>query len=248
MHYHGVTQMLPKKGSQPTMLRAVLFDLDGTLLNIELDGFFARYFGAIRAFTAPHFPGVDVLDGIIAGTTVMQRSHPGITNRDAFRNEFLSRTGIDLDSDWEIFEDFYRDVFPTLRTGYGPIAGGREAVDAAKRLGLKVAVATQPLFPASAITHRLEWAGLADVEFDAVTSYEDMRACKPAPEFFTQVAEQLGVAPSECLMVGDDRGNDMPASAVGMRTFFVGTEPDAPCDYRGTIAQLPELLQRLAGR
>jgi len=46
--------------------------------------------------------------------------------------------------------------------------------------------------------------------------------------------------------VGDDRAMDMPAATVGMRTFYVGSDPGAPADHRGTMADLTALLQRLA--
>jgi FMN phosphatase YigB (HAD superfamily) len=226
-------------------LHGVLFDLDGTLLDLDLDSFLRGYFVALGSVASPHFPGVAFMPAVLASTRAMQRPHPGRTNKQVFDVDFRERTGIDLVRHHAVFDDFYRDVFPTLSDDYRPASGAREAIDAAKTLGLKIAIATQPIFPAAAIRHRLAWAGLADVEFDAVTTYEKMRACKPQAAYFEQTARLIGCKPHECLMVGDDRDIDMPAAAVGMRTFYVGSDPEARADHRGTLADLPELLQRL---
>lgn len=227
-------------------MQAVLFDLDGTLLDLDVPAFLHRYFPALGAAAAPHFPGVDLLPAVLKSTEGMQQPHEGLTNREFFYRDFLERTGVDLQDDWDTFEAFYRDVFPTLGTGYGPTPGARDAILAARALGMKVAIATQPIFPRIAIDHRLAWAGLDDLTFDVVTTYEYMYACKPQAAFFTQVADMLGCDSRDCLMVGDDRSNDMPAAAVGMRTFYVGGDPDAPADFRGTLEALPHVLQRWA--
>jgi FMN phosphatase YigB (HAD superfamily) len=226
------------------MLQGVLFDLDGTLLDLDLDAFLRRYFEALRTATASHFPGVDLLPAILAATAAMQSPHDGMTNHDVFARDLRARTGVDLDAEWDVFGAFYRDVFPTLCDGCGPADGAREAVSAARAMGLKVAVATQPIFPRVAIDHRLAWAGLDDVAFDAVTTYEVMLACKPQPAYFRQTAAMIGCEPEACLMVGDDRGNDMPAAMVGMRTFYVGDDPAVPAP-RGTLRDLPRLLESL---
>ena len=191
------------------------------------------------------FPGVDVMPAILASTEAMQRVHPGRTNRDVFYKDFADRTGVDLDRSWDVFEDFYREVFPTLGDGYGPMTGARDAVESALGLGWKVAVATQPIFPRLAIEHRLKWAGLDDLRFDVVTTYEIMGACKPHGDYFRQTAAMMGCRPSECLMVGDDRFLDMPAADVGMRTFYVGGESGVVADFAGTLRELPALLARL---
>jgi len=227
-------------------MQAVLFDLDGTLLDVSMDAFLNRYFGALQAVVAPRYPGIDLVGAVLAATRVMHKPHPG-TNRDAFYSDFKARTGVDLESDWKVFEDFYRDVFPKLGEGYGPNPGALEAIQAARALGLKVAIATQPIFPRVAIEHRLSWAGLSGVEFDVVTTFEIMGSCKPSPDYFRQVASMIGCDPGECIMVGDDRDADMPASAVGMRTFYVGTDAKAPADNRGTLLDLPGVLERLTG-
>lgn len=228
-------------------LRGVLFDLDGTLLDLDLGGFLRRYFAALSEVTQERFGASDIGPAILASTAAMQTAHPGRANRKVFNEDFLARTGIDLDQEWKVFDDFYRDVFPTLGDGYGPVPGAREAVVCAHSLGLKLAVATQPIFPRAAIDHRIRWAGLAGVPFDVVTTYEIMESCKPWPSYFLQTAEMLGCAPSECLMVGDDPDLDMPATAAGMTTFYVRENGRAKPDYRGTLADLPALLERLAG-
>ncbi len=232
----------------PLLMRgAVLFDLDGTLLDIDLGDFLRRYFVSLSAATAEHYPGVDVMPAVLASTEAMQLPHPGSTNAEVFHSDFRERTGIDLDdpSQFAVFERFYDERFPLLVDSAGPAKGARRAVETAIELGLAVVVATQPIFPRVAIEHRIAWAGLSDLGLDTLTTYETMHACKPYPEYFRETAQMAGVEPDGCVMVGDDRQLDMPAADVGMRTFYTG--PDAPpADWRGDLDSFADLLPRLA--
>ncbi|MDO8963079.1 MAG: HAD family hydrolase [Coriobacteriia bacterium] len=228
-------------------MHGILFDLDGTLLDLDIQVFLRRYFGAMSEMTARHFPGLDTMPSILASTEAMQRPHPGLTNRDVFCEDFLERTGVDLTQHWDVFDEFYADVFPTLGDGYKPMPGAREAVEAALDLGLKVAIATQPIFPRAAVDARMAWADVADLPVHVVTTYEYMHACKPQAAYFRETAEMLGCAPAECLMVGDDRGLDLPAADTGMRTFYVGGATGTSADFSGPLTELPHLLHRLTG-
>jgi FMN phosphatase YigB (HAD superfamily) len=227
-------------------VRGILFDMDGTLLDIDLGAFLRRYFAALARAAADSFPGVEIMPAILASTGAMQEAHPGRTNREVFYEDFLARTGIDLDDRWPVFESFYQDVFPTLRDGEGPHAGAREAVETALDLGMSVAVATNPIFPQIAQRTRLHWAGLGDLDLPIVTSYEDLHACKPDLAYFVETAALIGVDPRDCVMVGDDRSLDLAAGDVGMRTFYVGPDSRAHADWRGDLLDLAALLPRLA--
>lgn len=230
-------------------MRAILFDLDGTLLDVDLRNFLKRYFAALDAASAPlaaAFPPGEFMASLHRAVGMMMEPHPGETNEQAFYRELLEMTGVDLREHWPVYEQFYREVFPTLAGASGPAVGAHAVVAAARDLGLKVAIATNPIFPREAVEHRLAWAGLAHVAFDAITTYEEMVACKPHAEYYRQTATMLGVAPNECLMVGDDRVLDMAAADVGMRTFYVGDDPLAAADFRGTLEELAELLPRIA--
>lgn len=233
------------------MLRAVLFDLDGTLLDIDLDLFFEGYFGLLGPAIADLLPEVDAdsaLKAVMASTETMCGTHPDRTNREVFNARFAELTGADL-ADPVIAEGldrFYAEQFPRLAEGHGPMPCARETVETALGLGLRVAIATNPLFPAAAIRERMRWAGVADLDLHAVTTYEVMHACKPLPGYFTQTAQMLDVAPQDCLMVGDDRALDMAAADVGMRTFYCGSAPTPASDWSGSLEQLRDALPRLA--
>jgi FMN phosphatase YigB (HAD superfamily) len=229
---------------QPVL--AVLFDLDGTLLDIDLSAFLRDYFRALGEMTAEYFPGRDVLPAILAATEEMQRPHPGITNRDVFAQRFGELTAIDLDREAGVFDRFYAERFPGLGAAYGPCVGAREAILAARELGLRVVVATQPIFPRAAILHRLAWAGLDDLGLETITTYEVMHACKPLPDYFREAAAMAETEPARCIMVGDDRTLDMPAADVGMRTFYTGREDRVHADWHGDLAALAQALPALA--
>jgi FMN phosphatase YigB (HAD superfamily) len=226
-------------------VHGVLFDLDGTLLDIELGRFLETYFASLETAIGPVTPGVAVIPALSAATQRMMSDHPGRTNAEVFWEDFERRTGVPEPAWRPSIDRFYDHVFPGLSDTFGPMPGARRAVETAMGLGLRVALATNPIFPEVAVRHRLAWAGLDDLPFDVVTTYEVMHACKPAAAYYLETAELLGVPADDCLMVGDDRGLDLPASDVGMRTFYVGGVP-AAADWSGDLTELAGLLPRLA--
>lgn len=234
-----------------SVLSGVLFDLDGTLLDIDLDVFFREYFAALgpviaQALDADIDEGAAV-EAVLEGTRVMGLPHPGATNREVFNARFLELTGTDPDSA-PLSADlarFYAEDFPRLRGTTGPRLSARQAVETALDLGLKVAIATNPIFPRAAIEERMRWAGIADLPVHLITSYENMHATKPSLAYYIETAHLLDVSPIEAIMVGDDRILDMTAADIGIKTFYVGPGRVPATDYVGTLDELAKLLPRL---
>ncbi|HSK47745.1 MAG TPA: HAD family hydrolase [Coriobacteriia bacterium] len=213
------------------MLKAVLFDLDGTLLDIDLEPFLRDYFALLGPVVARLLDSADPAIGLAAvvrGTEAMSGVHPGQTNRDVFNSTFIEMTGLDLGvgEAARSIAAFYEEQFPSLQRSHRQRDGAADAVAASRELGLKVALATNPIFPHAAIQERARWAGFDLDDFDFVTSYENSYACKPSPEYFRRVASELGVSPSECMMVGDDAVLDLGSVDAGMRSFYVGPSRD----------------------
>ncbi|MGV8082928.1 MAG: HAD family hydrolase [Coriobacteriia bacterium] len=233
------------------VLGGVLFDLDGTLLDIPLDAFLREYFALLGPVVAEVFgEGVDERAGIalvLQATEAMMKPHPGRTNEEAFNDYLIEQTGVNLadEAHAQALHSFYEDTFPALQGTKTPRRGAREAVEKAFSLGLKVAIATNPIFPRAAILERMRWAGLSGLPIDVVTSYENMHATKPQAHYFLETAQMLGIEAERCLMVGDDRALDMPAADTGMRTFYVGEPPSPQATWTGDLCDLVDVLPRL---
>lgn len=212
-------------------ITTVLFDLDGTLLPMDMDAFTNGYFGLLTQKLAPRGYDPDkLISAIWAGTGAMVRNDGSRLNEAAFWEKFGQIFGEAALADIPLFEEFYAREFQQARQfcGYQPLAA--EAVRAIRASGRRVALATNPIFPAVATESRVRWAGLEPEEFQLLTTYENSHFCKPSPGYYREVADRLGVRPEECLMVGNDMTEDLAAAELGMGVYFI---PDCLINKEG---------------
>lgn len=235
------------------MIKGVLFDLDGTLLDIDMDALLAVYFENLAPVVAPLF-GTDLeaaIDLVNQGTRAMFAEHPGSTNEEAFNAFIFEQTGLDLSESENSapLDKFYADVFPTFQGRVRPFEHTSRALEMCRELGLPVGIATQPIFPKLAQCARLKWAGVDTFEFAAVSSYENSYSTKPDGGYFKLMAERIGVAPEHCVMVGDEPLLDMKAKEYGFKTFYVGSKPQIfEADGTGSLADFIEFVRDISSR
>lgn len=203
-------------------ITTVLFDLDGTLLPMDQDEFVKCYFGALAARLARHgYESEKLIGAIWKGTKAMIVNDGNATNEQTFWNFFAGIYGEEARNDLPHFDAFYREDFHKVRASCGYTAKAAKTVAFLKEKRVRLALATNPIFPAMATEQRIAWAGLAPTDFELYTTYENSRYCKPNLRYYQEVLEALGVSAEECLMVGNDVGEDMIARELGMQTFLL---------------------------
>lgn len=203
-------------------IKNVLFDLDGTLLPMDMEKFTNGYFGLLTEKMAPRgYEPRKLIDAVWAGTATMVSNDGSRSNEDAFWGKFAQIFGQDALADQPLFEEFYANEFQQARRfcGHDPLAA--QAVRTIKASGRRVVLATNPIFPAAATRSRLSWAGLEPADFELVTTYENSRFCKPSAGYYRDILDRLGLRGEDCLMVGNDMTEDTAAAGLGMQVFLI---------------------------
>ncbi len=203
-------------------IKAVLFDLDGTLLPMDQDVFIKDYFTRLIRKVAPFgYDPVLLEKAIWKGSAAMVKNDGVRTNEEVFFDTFVDIMGEGIRIHLPVFDEFYKNEFDEVRhvCGYTPVAD--RVVKLVRRLGLRAVLATNPLFPPEATLARLRWAGLDANDFELITTYDNSSYCKPNTKYYLAICEKLGLLPEECLMVGNDVGDDMVAGKIGMDTFLL---------------------------
>ena len=204
-------------------ITTVLFDLDGTLLPMDQERFIKAYFGGLAKHLSPHgYETRGLIDTIWGGTAAMVKNDGSKTNEAVFW-EFFSKiySPERATRDYPLFETFYRDRFDDVQQSCGFAPEARQVIDLLKTAGKGCVLATNPIFPAIATQKRMAWAGLEPSDFLLVTTYESSTHCKPNPAYYTDILSQIGRHAEECLMVGNDVGEDMIARELGMQVFLL---------------------------
>jgi FMN phosphatase YigB (HAD superfamily) len=231
-------------------VRVLLFDLDGTLLGLDINAFSPVYFEALsRRFGGVLAPDHLVNSLMSAASAMIANRNRSRSNQEVFWSVLVPLVGLPRDELDAAFQAFYREDFPALSSMARAIPEAQRVLEKAVSRGYRLVLATNPIFPQVAIRERMRWAHIDDYPFELVTAYENMHACKPQPEYYNEILDLLRVDAAECMMVGNDAQEDMAASLVGLRTYLVEGpylidrgNPRYEPDYRGTLLELGEML------
>ncbi len=169
-------------------VKYIFFDLDGTLLPMDADRFIQSYLKRLAAYMVPHgYEPEAFTKALWSGIGAMMHNNRTRTNEAAFWDVFSATIGKNALRDHSVFEQFYLTEFQQVQhdCGYTPRAAQLLAHLRAK--GLRLILATNPVFPAVATHSRIRWAGMNVEDFDYITTYENSSCCKPNPAYFEEI-------------------------------------------------------------
>ncbi len=221
------------------MIKAIIFDLDNTLI----DFMSMKKAASKAAANAMIEAGLKNYPEDLADQLFSFYLDHGIESDNAFEQYLLQ------EYDAVNFRILAAAVNAYLKEKYlhlKPYPGVVDTLSELRRQGLKLGVVSDGLRLKAWM--RLNEAGL-DKYFDAVVMYQDTGKRKPAKEPFLRICADLEVGPEECLMVGDRPERDVQGGrSVGMKTCLVSYEQmrHATADYE--IKDFADLLDIVPDR
>ena len=241
------------------MLKAVLFDMDDTLLDINLSAFIAVYLRDMAQLLGDvgrknHFAAFAALTGIMLDLNNNARPDDDHrTNRAFFEDAVRKRTGVELADPIvaDAFTFYEREVLPHRNDGIiaaRPRAGALETIAMLQDRGLKVALLTNPSFSRDCIACRMRWGDLLDIPFELVTHMDNSTRCKPSPTYYLSSIERMELQPHEVLMVGNDAKRDFPTPDCGIQTVFVGNGRPVRATWCGSMKDFAASFDQIEER
>lgn len=238
-----------------------LFDLDGTLLPMDQDKFVEAYFKGIgQKFESFGMDPGKLIPAISKGTMAMINNDGTMSNRERFWNTVAVLIGGNLSEYEKIIYDFYENEFQMIKDVTKPASVVPECIGILKEKGYRIVLATNPLFPRIATYSRIRWAGLNPGDFEWITTYENSSYCKPNIRYYDEILNKLGMAPEQCIMVGNDVNEDMCAEIMGIDTYLITDclinngnrdigryKNGSLMDFYNYIKMLPGLSSAMAG-
>ena len=207
-------------------IKAILYDLDGTMLPMNTQRFMELYFGALaQRIAKTGFDAELVMKELRNGIGVMYANDGSLTNEEVFFNYFVKIFGEkEAAGISDMFMDFYAEEFAVAKASCMPNPLVPELVAMCKERGIRQVMATNPLFPEIATRQRVGWTGCDFSDFELVTVYENSHYAKPNLAYYQEILDKLGLKGEECMMVGNNTAEDMVAGALGMKLFLVTDE------------------------
>lgn len=215
------------------MLKAIIFDMDGVLLDSERlwpEIEFERYRKLLPGWTMDN-----------------HKLLTGLSLDDSYRM-FTGKFGLDMT--WEEYDGFYRKMAREVylqRTSYYP--GAREMLEELVDLGIPIALATSsPNYWLEIIYERFP----LDEYFEVLLGADDVGGIgKPAPDLYLLAAERLGFSHEECVAIEDSYNGVLAAHRAGMFPIGFRNGHNGEADFSKTRMEVhgftPENRKRIIG-
>jgi len=236
--------------------KAILFDLDDTLLDNSMKVFEPHIFQLLVEYWSHYVPAKKALAALSNGVQAMDANNgTHHTNEDLFVEAFCSATEIEPDEIKYHMEAYFSHDFRELAHLVHRLPEARPLVGWAIKNAFQVVIATGMQTPRAAVEHRLAWAGVpvTDFAYTFITTWDNMHASKPHPAYYQEILTVIARQPAECLMVGDDWENDiLPATTIGIPSYWIvepGQTLPAPSALligQGTLAEFFTWLREMA--
>jgi beta-phosphoglucomutase-like phosphatase (HAD superfamily) len=220
------------------MLKALLFDVDGTLADTERDGHRPAFNAAFREFGLDWDWDVPLYGQLLAVTGGKERMRYYV---DKFRADYRKPADFD-DLVVELHKAKTRHYTRMLAEGGIPLRPGvRRLLEEARAAGLILGVATTttPDNVTALLRHSLAEDG-ADW-FAVIAAGDIVPAKKPAPDIYVWALEKLGLRPDECLAFEDSRNGIRASLGAELRTVVTVNDYTREDDFSGALAILTDL-------
>jgi len=219
-------------------LRALIFDVDGTLADTERDG---HRVASNRAFAEVGLDwewSVSLYGELLAITGGKERLRFYLNQ---YRPDFHPSTGLD---------EFIADLHATKIKHYGQLIaegaiplrpGVKRLLEEARVQGMRLAIATTSALPN--VTALLEHNLGSDSPswFDAIATGDIVPAKKPAPDIYQYVLQVLGLEAKNCLAIEDSHHGLTAAALAGLKTVVTVNDYTQDQDFSGAILVLNHL-------
>lgn len=219
-------------------LKALLFDVDGTLADTERDGHRIAFNQAFAEAGLDWHWDVPLYGELLAITGGKERMRHYL---DRYRRDWPRPSGLDaLIARLHAAKTAHYTAL--LARGGIPLRPGvRRLLDSARAAGLRLAIATTTT-PAN-VSALLRHALAADAEswFEIIGAGDVVPAKKPAPDIYHYVLARMQVAPGECLAFEDSENGLRAARAADLKTVITVNDYTRDHDFTGAAIVLDHL-------
>lgn len=204
------------------MIKNILFDLDGTLINTLQAKFNEKFYITMCDKLLKKGYENELLGKVfLEGVGLMVTNDGSVSNEETLWNHLERKSGLKREEASLLLEEFYENEYDLLKDCIEPVETTGKAVNELYDKGYNLILATNPLFPKVAIEKRASWGNIDCNKFSYITSYENSYFAKPNINYYKEIIEKNDLDIEETIMFGNDLIEDLVIEELNIPCYII---------------------------